>query len=85
MRISVGLETTDTKRNKISLSQLRRTTRSKKDKTSGRKKPRTKDYDDIPAPDSIENVSNNLSVCNQHICSQYIDYHNDYINSPLIK
>jgi len=42
VRISVGLETTDTKRNKISLSRLRRNTRSKKDKTSGRKKAKDK-------------------------------------------
>jgi len=58
VRISVGHETTDAKLKKISLSQLRRNTRSKKDKTSGWKKPRTGDYEVVPAPDSITNVSN---------------------------
>ena len=36
---------------RVNLTQLRRNTRSKKDKTSGRKKPRLGDY--VPAPDSL--------------------------------
>ena len=35
---------------KVNLSQLQRNTRSKKDKNSGRKRPRCGDYE--PAPDS---------------------------------
>ena len=56
VRISIGLDTTSDKPKKINLSQLRKNTRSKKDKTSGRKVPRSGDYDVIPAPDSIMNV-----------------------------
>ena len=56
VRISIGLDKPDYKPKKINLSQLRRNTRSRKDKTSGRKAPRTGDYDVIPAPDSIMNV-----------------------------
>ena len=36
---------------RVNLTQLLRNTRSKKDKTSGRKKPRHGDY--VPAPDSL--------------------------------
>jgi len=56
VRISVGLETT-TQQNQF-VSQLRRNTQSKKDKTSGQKIPRTGYYDVVPTPDSIEYVSN---------------------------
>jgi len=55
-RISIGLDTPNMKRKKVHLSQLRRNTRARKDKTSGRKRPRTSDYDVVPAPDSITNV-----------------------------
>lgn len=37
---------------KVNLTQLRSNTRSKKDKKSGRKAPRSGDYEVIPAPDS---------------------------------
>ena len=57
VRISVGLEAANNQPRKINLSLLRRNTRSKKDKTSGRKVPRNGDYDIIPAPDSVANVS----------------------------
>ena len=48
---SVGLGTEDTKR-KINLTQLRRNTRSRSEKKSGRKAPRPGDYDLTAAPDS---------------------------------
>ena len=40
---------------KINLTQLRRNTRPKSQKKSGRKAPRPDDYDTQPAPDSISN------------------------------
>ena len=52
VRMSVGLDTTCCKR-KINLSQLRRNTRSRRDKTSGRKRPRIEDSEVIAAPDSL--------------------------------
>ena len=51
VRMSIGLEDVDSKQ-KVSLSQLRRNTRSRGDKKSGRKAPRAGDYDIVPAPDS---------------------------------
>ena len=57
VRISgIGLEVTNNQPRKINLSLLRGNTRSKKDKTSGRKVPRIGDYDVIPVPDSTANV-----------------------------
>lgn len=56
VRISIGLDRPDCKPKKINLSQLRRNTRSRKDKTSGRKVPRIGDYDVVPVPDSIMRV-----------------------------
>ena len=50
-RHSVGLGTEDTKR-KINLTQLRRNTRSRSEKKSGRKAPRPGDYGLTAAPDS---------------------------------
>jgi len=55
VRISVGLEDID-KLKKINLTQLRRNTRSRTDKKSGRKAPRPGDLDINPAPDSIFEV-----------------------------
>ena len=52
VRMSVGLDTTCCKR-KINLTQLRRNTRSRRDKTSGRKRPRIEDNEVIAAPDSL--------------------------------
>ena len=49
-RHSVGLGTEDTKR-KINLTQLRRNTRSRSEKKSGRKAPRPGDYDLTAAPE----------------------------------
>ena len=48
-RLSIGMNLTNCSR-KVNLSQLRRNTRSKKDKNSGRKRPRCGDYE--PSPDS---------------------------------
>ena len=49
--MSVGLEDMNSKK-KINLTQLRRNTRSRADKKSGRKAPRPGDYDIVPAPDA---------------------------------
>ncbi len=49
--MSIGLEDVNSKR-KVNLSQLRRNTRSRADGKSGRKVPRSEDYDVLPAPDS---------------------------------
>ena len=50
-RLSIGLEDGKSKR-KINLTQLKRNTRSKRDKKSGRKAPRAGDYEITPAPDA---------------------------------
>ena len=41
---------------KVNLTMLRKNVRSKKDKTSGRKRPRVDDYYITAAPDSIKNT-----------------------------
>lgn len=51
VRMSVGLEDVDSKR-KVNLTQLRRNTRPRRAKKSGRKAPQPKDYEVAPAPDS---------------------------------
>ena len=48
---------------KVNLSTLRRNARPKKDKTSGRKKPRFSDYDIKPAPASLAGQKFNNDVC----------------------
>ena len=50
-RISIGLDHEGTKK-KINLTQLRKNTRSRLEKKSGRKAPKPGDYDVIAAPDS---------------------------------
>lgn len=55
-KLSIGLNVT-TKSTRVNLSQLRRNTRAKKDKTSGRKKPRVGDC--FPAPDSLAMLERN--------------------------
>ena len=50
-RISIGLDHEGTKK-KINLTQLRKNTRNRLEKKSGRKAPRPGDYDVIAAPDS---------------------------------
>ena len=52
VRISIGMDQ-QKPLSKVNLSRLRRNARPKKDKTSGRKKPRLGDYDVKPAPDSL--------------------------------
>ena len=56
VRMSVGLETIDSQR-KVNLTRLRKNTRSKVEKTSGRKVPRPGDYQVEPAPDASIRVS----------------------------
>ncbi len=51
VRMSIGLEDVQSKR-KVNLTQLRRNTRSRTQKKSGRKAPRPGDYDIVPAPES---------------------------------
>ena len=52
-KMSIGMENNVCKR-KINLTQLRRNTRPKQHKKSGRKAPRPDDYDVHPAPDSTQ-------------------------------
>jgi len=56
VRMSIGLEDTSAVR-KINLTQLRRNTRSRLEKRSGRKAPRPGDFFIEPAPDSSVVVS----------------------------
>ena len=44
----------DPKRRKINLTQLRKNSRPKSGKTSGRKRPRPGDCDVTPAPDAVK-------------------------------
>ena len=55
-KMSIGIEDINS-RHKVNLTMLRKNIRSKKDKTSGRKKPQVDDYDITVAPDSIKNTS----------------------------
>ena len=55
VRMSIGLDTTSCKQ-KVNLTQLRRNNRSRKDKTSGRKRPRIEDFEVVAAPDSLSSV-----------------------------
>ena len=55
VRMSIGLDTACCKR-KINLTQLRRNSRSRRDKTSGRKRPRFEDCDVVAAPDSLSSI-----------------------------
>ena len=50
-KMSIGMDTKDAK-GKVNLTQLRKNSRKRVDKKSGRKKPRLNDYDVIPAADS---------------------------------
>ena len=50
VKLSIGMNVSPESRT-VNLTQLRRNTRGRKDKTSGRKKPRISDY--VPAPDSL--------------------------------
>lgn len=52
VRMSIGLEDINHKQ-KVNLTQLRRNTRCRTEKKSGRKAPRPGDYEIVPAPDSI--------------------------------
>ena len=71
-KISIGIE--DTKPlHKVNLTMLRKNSRSRKDKTSGRKKPRVDDYDITPAPDSITNASIEDNDFNIH--KVYVTYY----------
>ena len=54
-KISIGMEDINPC-HKVNLTMLRKNVRSKKDKTSGRKRPRVDDYDITAAPDSIKNT-----------------------------
>ena len=51
VKMSIGLEDIDSRR-KVNLTQLRRNTRSRGQKKSGRKAPRPGDYEIVPAPDA---------------------------------
>lgn len=56
-KLSIGMNVQSCSR-RVNLSQLRQNTRSRKDKKSGRKRPRCGDYE--PAPDS-------QAVCNANV------------------
>ena len=62
VRMSIGIDQQKSL-SKVNLSRLRRNARPKKDKTSGRKKPRPGDYDIKPAPDSLFSQETNNNVC----------------------
>ena len=62
VRMSIGMDQQKPP-SKVNLSRLRRNARPKKDKTSGRKKPRLGDYDIKPAPDSSASQKLNINVC----------------------
>lgn len=55
VRMSIGLEDTHSNR-KINLTQLRRNTRGRMEKKSGRKAPRPGDYKIVAAPDASISV-----------------------------
>ncbi|XP_047124770.1 uncharacterized protein LOC124807179 [Hydra vulgaris] len=59
-RQAIGLSVTNNKKKQVNLTQLRRNTRKKSDKTGGRKRPRTLDIEVIPAgdanPDEIKDL-----------------------------
>lgn len=61
VRMSIGLEDVNSKR-KINLTQLRRNTRSRAEKKSGRKAPRPGDYCIEPAPDASIFVRGSLTT-----------------------
>lgn len=63
VRMSIGLEDVSLQR-KVNLTQLRRNTRARAEKKSGRKAPRPGDYCIQPAPDASILV-NDESQCNQ--------------------
>ena len=55
-KLSIGKSDDIKSKLKCNLTQLRKNSRTRKDKTSGRKRPRLADYDVIPAPDAIVKV-----------------------------
>ena len=69
-RISIGMGDMKS-RHKVNYTLLRRNARSKKDKTSGRKRPRIDDYDITPAPDSIKNTLIRDNDCSVEKVSSY--------------
>lgn len=66
VRLSLGMDKPEPLR-KVNLSQLRRNSRPKKGKTSGRKIPRYGDYELTPAPDSVV-VQSSVSVSPYDFC-----------------
>ena len=61
-QISIGIEVGNAQL-RINLTRLRRNSRTRKDKTSGRKRPRPGDIDIVAAPDSINaSMSNHVSM-----------------------
>ena len=54
-RMSIGMKEKSS-HHRVNFTMLRRNTRSKKDKTSGRKRSRVDDYDITPGPDSINST-----------------------------
>ena len=59
-RMSIGLDVS-CQQQKVNLSQLRRNTRSRPQKRSGRKAPRKGDYEVVCAPDSEESLFESMS------------------------
>ena len=62
-KLSVGMHNIIPVKHTINLSQLKRNSRTKLDKKSGRKRPRPNDteVEIIPAPDSVENLKRSLT------------------------
>ncbi|XP_065642124.1 uncharacterized protein LOC124806987 [Hydra vulgaris] len=77
-RQAIGLSVTNNNKKQVNLTQLRRNTRKKSDKTGGRKRPRTLDIEVIPAgdanPDEIKDLIAKVNALKKHdICSvEYI-------------
>lgn len=64
-KLSIGLEGKQQQK-MVNLTQLRRNTRQKRNKKSGRKKPRAGDYDIIKAPDAVS-ILNALPIIDLYL------------------
>jgi hypothetical protein len=67
-RISIGLDDKFSKKKSINLTLLRRNTRKRVDKKSGRKAPRPNDYDVTAAPDAPISTQPHVLAINIKFC-----------------
>lgn len=77
-QLSVGIRSEKEHRKTLNLSQLRKNARTRRDKRSGRKRPRPHDFDIVPAPDARgfshlditeESMEVAIIYCNSYICA----------------